>query len=150
MNPDHHDILDEFCAAQVKFLVVGAYALAAHGLVRATGDIDLWVNCGQENAPRIIEALSRFGAPMNTVQEADFYEPDIVFQMGLPPRRIDIITKIDGIAFAEAWESRVPAAVVDLTVFTLSYQHLLRNKESTGRAKDNADAAWLRRNMKPT
>ncbi|HVK04041.1 MAG TPA: hypothetical protein VM490_11230 [Armatimonadaceae bacterium] len=147
MNPDHRDILDEFCAAQVRFLLVGAYALATHGLVRATGDIDLWVECGTENAHRIMQALSRFGAPMDTVEEADFYEPGIVFQMGLPPHRIDIITKIDGVVFAEAWESRVPAMVEGLTIFTLSRQHLLRNKESTGRAKDSADAAWLRQNM---
>ena len=102
MNPDHHDILDEFCAAQVRFLLVGAYALAAHGLVRATGDIDLWVECGTENARCIMQALSRFGAPLDKVEEADFHEPGIIFQMGLPPRRIDIITKIDGVEFAEA------------------------------------------------
>jgi hypothetical protein len=79
--------------------------------VRATGNIDLRhtrvrVECSKENAHRIMVALSRFGAPMSAVSEADFHEPEIVFQMGLPPHRIDILTKIDGITFAEASESR--------------------------------------------
>ncbi|MBC7804603.1 MAG: hypothetical protein H7145_00435 [Akkermansiaceae bacterium] len=146
MNPDHHDILAEFSAAPVKFLLIGAYAPAAHGRVRATGDIDLWVECGKENARRIIVALSRFGAPMDKVEESDFYQPEIVFQMGLPPRRIDIITKIDGVDSAEAWESRVATQIDDLSVFTLSHEHLLQNKEAAGLPKDLADADWLRQN----
>jgi hypothetical protein len=90
LNPDFRDILSEFTAADVEFLLVGAYALAVHGLPRATGDIDLWVRSSPENAQRIMTALARFGAPLADVTEQDFTSPGVVLQIGIAPRRIDI------------------------------------------------------------
>src|SRR5436853_7183498 len=101
LNPDFHDILSAFGNTGVEFLVVGAYALAAHGLPRATGDLDLWVRCGAENAQRIMAALAGFGAPLADISEQDFVAPGIVVQIGVIPRRIDILTEIDAVGFAE-------------------------------------------------
>lgn len=149
LNPDFHDILSEFCAEQVEFLLVGAYALAAHGLPRATGDIDLWVRCSIENAQRIMIALTRFGAPMGDLSETDFQHPGIVFQIGVAPRRIDITTSIDGVTFEEAWKERKQVEIEGLVVSVLSRRHLLQNKRAAGRPKDLADVSWLETQEKP-
>lgn len=145
LNRDFSDILSEFIAAKVEFLLVGAYAMAAHGLPRATGDIDLWVRCSEENARRIIFALARFGAPLEGIATEDLVDPRYVFQLGVSPCRIDILTAIDGVEFSEAWPSRVMLALggLDVPVPVISLDDLLRNKRSTGRTKDAVDAAWL-------
>jgi hypothetical protein len=149
LNPDFRDILSEFAAARVEFLLVGAYALASHGLPRATGDIDLWVRCSPENAQRIMAALARFGAPLADVTEQDFRSPGIVLQIGLAPRRIDLLTAIDGVEFEEAWRDRVEVAIDHLTVPVISREHLLQNKRATGRAKDRLDARRLEKKDRP-
>jgi len=143
LNRDFHDILSEFCAAGVEFLLVGAYALAAHGLPRATGDIDLWVRCEVQNSQRVIEALARFGAPMAEVSVDDFRSPGVVFQIGVAPRRVDILTSIDGVEFDQAWPHRIEAELEGLRVPVISREHLVRNKRASGRPKDLADASWL-------
>lgn len=143
LNPDFRDILSEFFAARVEFLIVGAYALAAHGLPRATGDIDLWVRCDPENARRVIAALECFGAPMDGVTERDFYEAGTVLQIGVAPRRIDVITAIDAVEFTEAWDKRVLVEIDDITVPVLGREHLLQNKRATGRPKDAVDVRRL-------
>lgn len=96
---DFHDLLTAFHAADVRFLVVGAHALAAHGVPRVTGDLDLWVEVSPENAPRFWRALAEFGAPLETlkIEVSDFTKPDQVVQLGLPPYRIDILTTISGV-----------------------------------------------------
>lgn len=123
---------------------MGAYALAAHGFVRATGDIDLWVRPAPQNAERVLRALRRFGAPPSDVSEQDLVEPDIVFQIGVAPRRIDILTTIDGVTFGEAWAARDVVEVEGIGVPVISRAHLAKNKEATGRPQDLGDAAWLR------
>jgi hypothetical protein len=145
LNRDFSDILSEFIAAKVEFLLVGAYAMAAHGLPRATGDIDLWVRCNEENARRIVSALARFGAPMDGITAEDFVDPRYVFQLGVSPCRIDVLTAIDGVEFAEAWPDRVLLTLggLEVPVPVISREHLLQNKRSTGRAKDVVDAEWL-------
>jgi hypothetical protein len=132
-----------FSAAKVEFLLVGAYAMAAHGLPRATGDIDLWVRPSPENAARVLLALNHFGAPLQDIQIEDFTQPGIVFQIGVAPRRVDILTQVDGLEFAEAWNSRVTIELEGITVTVLSREHLVRNKRAAGRPKDIADATWL-------
>src|SRR2546425_775318 len=104
--------------ASVEFVVVGAHALAAHGIARATGDIDIWVRPSQENAERVMRALSLFGAPMQAhgIGVADFAAPGVVYQIGLPPRRIDLLTEISGVDFDYAWSSRVDAEIAGLTL----------------------------------
>src|SRR5438445_8377268 len=89
LNPDFHDILSEFVSADVEFILVGAYALAVHGLPRATGDIDLWVRCSEANARKVMTALARFGAPLAEIAAQDFMTEGMVVQIGVAPRRID-------------------------------------------------------------
>lgn len=136
-------MLSAFAEAGVRYLLIGAYALAAHGHVRATGDIDLWVDNGRDNAERVMGALTEFGAPLHGLEIGDLESPDLVFQVGVVPRRIDILTGIDGVSFEEAWPERYEVQVSDLVVPVISRRHLSRNKRATGRLKDAADAAWL-------
>jgi len=143
LNPDFHDILSEFCAARVEFLLVGAYALAAHGLPRATGDIDLWVRPSPENAERVMVAPACFGAPLTQIQASDFAVPGIVFQIGIAPRRVDILTAIDAVGFDEAWAARMEVEIEGLRINVIGRDHLLLNKRASGRPKDLADASWL-------
>lgn len=149
LNPDFRDILSEFLDAGVEFMLVGAYALAAHGLPRATGDIDLWVRCSPENARRIMVALAGFGAPLSDVSTSDFLEPRMVVQFGVNPRRIDVITLIDGVTFDEAWPERITVEVDGLDVPVIGRDHLIRNKIAAGRTKDIADARRLKQRKPP-
>jgi hypothetical protein len=142
MNRDFADMLS---AADAEFLVVGAYATAAHGLPRATGDIDIWVRPTPENAQRTMAALRAFGAPLLDLGIDDLVRPDTVFQIGGSPARIDIMTGITGVIFEDAWSRRVSLSIDGQPVPVLGVEDLLRNKEATGRPKDLADAAWLRR-----
>ncbi|MFN0009342.1 MAG: hypothetical protein ACKVXR_15670 [Planctomycetota bacterium] len=143
MNRDFSDMLSALSAAGAEFLVVGAHALAAHGRPRATGDLDLWVRPTPANADRVWKALARFGAPLSTLSVEDLVRPGIVFQVGLPPCRIDILTAIDGVAFEEAWPRRIRVRIGSQEVPVLGRQDLIMNKRATGRPKDLADLAWL-------
>ena len=143
MNPDFRDILSEFIAERVEFLLDGAYALAVHGVPRATGDIDLWVRPTPENAVRVWTALAKFGAPVSELTIKDLTTPGLIFQIGVAPRRIDVITSIDAVDFDDAWANRVQAPIQGMTVPVLGRGELVRNKRSTGRPKDAADVALL-------
>ena len=143
MNPDFRDMLSELSAAGADYIVVGAYALAAHGMPRATGDMDVWVRASPENAARVHRALQRFGAPMEQIPVDDLVSPDLVFQLGVVPRRIDILTSIDGVSFDDAWPRRVLVEVDGLQVPVLSKEDFIANKRAVGRPKDLADIAWL-------
>ena len=143
MNPDFVDLLQAFADADVRFLVVGAYALAIHGRPRATGDLDLWVEPSIANAPRVMAALRNFGAPLETMKEADFVEPGPVYQIGLPPRRIDILTDLTGLTFTDAWEDRIRHRLGPLEVDFIGRASFVRNKRATGRPQDLADLAAL-------
>ncbi|MEM9351701.1 MAG: hypothetical protein AAGA92_01695 [Planctomycetota bacterium] len=143
MTNDFLDMLSALSAEEVEYLVVGAYALAAHGYPRATGDLDLWVRRSTSNSERLWRALLRFKAPMSDVTLNDFLEPDLVYQIGVAPRRIDILTSIDGVDFEEAWPRRGTQEVSGLFLPILSREDLTRNKRATGRPKDLADLAWL-------
>ena len=149
MNRDFVDMLAALSAAGVEFLVVGAYAMAAHGLPRATGDIDIWVRSTRENADRVVRAVQLFGAPLFGLTIEDLLRPDTVFQIGIAPSRIDILTGITGVAFDEAWPNRLTVAVDDQVVPVIGLGELRRNKAATGRPKDQADLIWLDREKKP-
>ena len=136
-------MLRELSAASAEFLVVGAYALASHGFPRATGDLNLWVRPEPVNAKRVFQALIRFGAPTHGLNEADLSRPRVVYQLGLAPSRIDILTSIDGIEFEEAWNASRALVIEGISVKVLSREHLIRNKRATGRPKAFADVAWL-------
>ena len=143
MNPDFVDLLRAFVEADVRFLVVGAYALAHHGRPRATGDLDVWVDATPVNGERVVRALSAFGAPMQGITSDDFARPAVVFQIGVPPGRIDILTELTGVTFDEAWPERDAGRFGDLTVDFLGRSDFIRNKRATGRAKDLGDIEGL-------
>lgn len=147
LNSDFRDMLAALLDAAATFLVVGAHAMAVHGVPRATGDIDLWVRPDPENAERVLAALTEFGAPVEAMGLTldDLAKPGTVYQIGLPPRRVDILTEIDGVSFEEAWQSRVIEEVSGLDVPFLSRETLLRNKKASGRTKDLADVELLER-----
>jgi hypothetical protein len=143
LNPDYRDMLSAFSEERVEYLLVGAYALAVHGLPRATGDLDLWMRPTPENAHRVWRALSRFGAPLLDLREEDLGASSVVFQIGVAPCRIDILTAIDGVGFDDAWPARLEVEIEGLTVPVLGREDLIRNKKASGRAQDVADVARL-------
>ncbi len=143
LNPDYQDILREFDVAGVEYLVVGAYALSAHGFPRATGDLDILIRPSAENAGRAHRALAAFGAPLDQLTVHDLCQPDTVVQIGVAPRRIDILTGIDGVTFAEAWANRIELTISGLRVVVLGRAELIRNKRAVGRPQDLADVARL-------
>ena len=145
MNQDFVDLLRSFIARDVRFLVVGAYALAVHGTPRATGDLDVWVDATPENAPRVLRALAEFGAPMQGLTDTDFARPGIVYQMGFPPGRIDVLTNLTGLTFAEAWPDRTEQPLEGMNVPVIGREAFIRNKKATGRPRDLGDLedlAW--------
>ncbi len=145
LNPDFRDLLLCFGREGVECVVVGAYALAFHGAPRATGDIDVLVRPTPTNAERTWRALRAFGAPLASagVEPRDFAAPGLVYQIGLPPRRVDVLTEISGVSFDEAWESRETADLEGTPVAFLGRQALIANKRATGRLRDLADVERL-------
>ncbi len=145
LNEDYKDILQLFIENEVKFLVVGAYALGIYGFPRATGDIDLWILADNENSKKIFSCLAKFGAPMQDVTEETFCDKDVIFQIGLAPRRIDIITKISGVDFEEAYGRKKEVELDNMKLPFISKQDLIANKTATGRDKDSIDIKNLLR-----
>lgn len=143
LNPDFKDMLSALCGEGVEFLIVGAYALAAHGHPRATGDLDIWIRCSSDNTQRVWSALHRFGAPMHAVTVKDLAAPGAVFQIGVAPCRVDLMTSIDGVEFDDAWPHRMTITIEDLTIPVISRAHLIQNKKASGRPQDLADVACL-------
>jgi hypothetical protein len=151
VNDDFRDLLAALLAAGARFLVVGAHALAVHGVPRATGDLDVWIAADPDNARRVHGALVAFGAPVAAmgVTREDFIRPDQVVQIGLPPRRIDVLTAISGVPFEEAWPERVTHDVQGLAVPFIGRAALVKNKRAAGRAKDVADLEALGADQQP-
>lgn len=143
MNPDFVDLLRAFIDADVRFLVVGAYALALHGRPRATGDLDVWVDATPENAGRVMRALAAFGAPLGEIAVEDFSREGVVYQLGVAPGRIDILTRLTGLTFADAWHDRVRRPFGDIDVDFIGRASFIRNKRATGRPMDLADIEGL-------
>jgi hypothetical protein len=133
------DLLRAFCAHEVRFLVIGAHAMGYHGVPRATGDFDLLVEPEDENARRVMLALADFGAPLFDLSAEDLTKPGTVFQMGVPPYRIDLNTTITGVPFAEAWADRETTEIEHLELCFLSRAALVKNKRAVGRPKDLLD-----------
>ena len=146
LNKDYKEMLQNLLNNKVKFLVVGAYAMGVYGYPRATGDFDIWVETSPENSQKIYKSLSDFGAPLNQINKNTFCEEGIIFQIGVAPRRIDIITKIDGVNFQQAYPEKQEHEIEGITIPFLSKENLIINKESTGRERDKLDAQYLRQN----
>ncbi len=143
LNEDYKDMLHALYEEKVRFLLVGAYALAAHGYPRATMDIDIWVMPSSQNADAVLRALRRFGAPLHNLTKKDLQKDGIIFQIGVAPRRIDIITSASGLQFEETYERSLLFNVEGIEVRIPSIDDLIRNKKETGRTRDLADAEAL-------
>ena len=143
MNPDFKELLLTFNAHNVEYLIVGAHALAAYGHVRATKDLDVWVKPSRENAKEVLSALSDFGAPLRDLTIDDLSKRGTIFQIGIPPLRIDIITEIDGVDFQDAWPARFQTSFGGVPAFVISRQHLITNKKTAARLQDLADVEKL-------
>jgi hypothetical protein len=143
MNPDFVGLLRALSAAEARYLIVGAYAVTFHSRPRATGDLDIWVDATPTNASRVMRALLEFGAPLMDLTDSDLATPGIVYQIGVPPRRIDLLTSITGVTFDEAWPSRVSGAFGEIEVPFIGRAELARNKRALGRRQDLADLDLL-------
>jgi hypothetical protein len=143
LNKDFQEFVKLFVAHEVQFLIVGGYALAAHGHPRYTKDLDVWVWLGSENAQRVLRAVEEFGFENLGLTVEDFEAPDVMVQLGHEPQRIDILTYASGLEFAEAYENRVYVSIGDTQVPFISVDDLRTNKLSTGRPRDLADVADL-------
>jgi len=148
MNPDFRDLLLALSGADARFLVVGAYAVSVHAEPRATGDLDIWVEPTPENAQRVMHALREFGTPLHDLTVDDLAAQDVVFQIGLPPRRIDILTSITGVDFASAWPHRMEVELAGVRFPVIGADALLTNKRALGRPKDLLDVDLIERHRR--
>lgn len=143
LDKNFKDMLNALNDAGAEYLVVGAHALGAYGQPRATGDFDIWIRTTPENVDRVWVALETFGAPRRKLTKSDLCTPDNVYQIGVAPYRIDIVTSITGVEFEDAWVNRNQTTIDGIRVAVISRDDLLKNKRATGRPKDLADVAWL-------
>jgi hypothetical protein len=128
---------------QVEYLVVGGYAVAFHGYPRYTGDIDIWIAISKENAEKVMQVLKDFGFGSLAISEEDFLKQDLVIQLGYEPIRIDILTSLTALSFAECYDCAVLANLDDLLVKFINLENLKKNKLATGRQKDLGDVENL-------
>jgi hypothetical protein len=135
-------------AAEVRYLLVGGYAVAFHARPRYTKDLDVWIEPTPANAQRAWEALAAFGAPLQDLRPEDLTRPEMVFQIGLAPNRIDVLTELVGVDFAAAWERRVTSTYGDCKIAVLSRADLIHNKRRVGRPQDLIDVEELERGAK--
>ncbi len=145
LNSDFADLLHEFNAACVEFVIVGGQAFGFHAQPRYTKDIDFLVNPDPENARRVYRALAAFGAPLDDLTVDDLSDPNVVFQIGVEPNRVDILTAIDGVTFARAWATRQAGSYGAETMWVIGIEELIDNKRAAGRARDLLDVKELER-----
>lgn len=143
MNRDFAEMLSALSETGAEFLVVGAYAMAAHGSPRATGDLDIWVRPTVENARRVWAALESFGAPLSQLTQIDLQQAGNVFQIGVAPYRIDVLTRITGVEFDDAWRSHIQIELDGHLIPVIGKAELIRNKRMLGRLKDLGDVETL-------
>jgi len=145
VNRDFLEMLQAMNSVGVEDLVVGAHAMAVHGVPRATGDFDIWIRPGRQNGERVLEAVREFGAPVSDhgITMEDLEKRDTVYQIGLPPRRIDLMTGISGVEFSTAWPSRVVVELEGIPIPVIGRSDLIENKRASGRTKDLADLEIL-------
>lgn len=143
LNEDYKDMLLALSAEKARFMLIGAYALAVHGYPRATMDIDIWVMPSPQNAEAVLKALHRFGAPLHNLTKEDLEIDGTIFQIGVAPRRIDIITAASGLSFETAYEHSIPVEIEGIEIRIPSIDDLIINKRASGRTKDLADAEAL-------
>ncbi len=146
LSKDFVEFIECCVGRDVKFLIVGGYALAAHGHPRATKDLDVWVMIEPDNAERLVLALEDFGMDSVGLDASDFAEPDIVVQLGYPPMRIDLLTSASGVDFETCWTRRMSVSVGSVEAGFISYEDLIANKRASGRPQDVVDVGVLEAN----
>jgi hypothetical protein len=142
-NRNFKELLSTFRSFNVRFLVVGGYAVMRYAEPRYTKDLDLWVGIDPENARRTYDALKSFGAPLAGLTADDFTDPKSFYQMGVPPLRIDIMFFLTGLDFETAWKHREELHLDDVTVPFISIDDLIAGKKALGRPQDLIDVANL-------
>ncbi len=145
VSKDFREFLELLNSHEVRFLIVGGYAVAFHSRPRYTDDIDIFIEAEPGNAGRIIKALDSFGFPLSNIAIEDLSGAGKIIQLGMPPQRIDIITSINGVSFSRAWNNRVSGKFGDVPVFYISFEDLLANKKASAREKDLADIQWIKK-----
>jgi hypothetical protein len=148
LEADFKDMIKIFLEEQVRFLLVGGISINIYGFIRATKDLDLWVETSKENAEKIIKALAEFGAPMHNIFVQDFEKEGTVFQIGVEPIRIDIITEVTGLKFVEAFQNAKIMEIDNINIPVISLSDLIKNKKATGRLQDLADVERLENILK--
>ncbi len=143
LQQDRREFIELLNALEVRYVIVGAFALAHHGRPRYTGDIDFFVEASVENAARLTKVLAHFGFQNIGVDSEDFTAPDQIVQLGVEPNRMDLMTSITGVSFEEAWQSREYASLDGVEVPFISRELLKRNKAAVGRKQDLADLDYL-------
>jgi hypothetical protein len=139
LNKDFKEFIELLGSAGVEYLIVGGYALAAHGHPRYTGDLDIWIRATPANIDRLLQALSRFGFGSLGLKREDFLQPDTVVQLGYPPSRIDLLTGLSGVDFDACYPKRVDMTIAGVRVPIIGLEEFRANKRASGRAKDLAD-----------
>ena len=149
LSSDLREFIHLLNTKSVKYVIVGAWALAFHGRPRYTGDIDIFVARERDNADRLMEVIEAFGFGRAGIERDDFLQANHVIQLGRAPNRIDLLTGISGVAFNEAWESREPGSISGVAVSVISRDLLIRNKRAANRDKDQADIKLLEKTRPP-
>ena len=143
ISSDFREFIELLNANEVRYLVVGGYAVAVHGYPRYTKDLDIWIERSSDNATRLLKALHQFGFGTLDLNTEDFIEKDRVLQLGYPPNRIDLLTSLQGLSFRDCYDARVPVRIESVDIMFIDLENLKRNKAATGRAQDLADLEHL-------
>jgi len=140
-NPHYRELLQLLNEFEVEYLIVGGYAVMKYGEPRYTKDLDVWVHNSPQNSVRVVRALTKFGAPIehDGITAETFSEKQVVYQIGVAPVRIDILTEITGVHFADAWNKKVPSTFFGVPVYFISFDDLMTNKRALGRSSDLKD-----------
>ncbi len=139
LTKDSKEFIESLSSNGVEYLIVGGHAVGFHGYPRFTGDLDIWVRTNPENATRLAQTFAEFGFSEKESLIAIFSEPGQMVQIGLPPNRIDVLSRISGVEFEEAWSGRIEAKIGGVSASIIGIEDLLRNKRASGRPKDLAD-----------
>ncbi|MCB9964078.1 MAG: hypothetical protein H6855_02875 [Rhodospirillales bacterium] len=145
INKDIKELILTLNKHNTEYLIIGGFAYGMHVEMRATKDFDVWISTSEENAKKVFQALAEFGAPVSGLSEKDFQDEETLFMFGIPPNRIDIIPKIDGLTFEEAWKNRISQKAGDLEINLISLDDLIKNKQASGRDQDLVDVKALKR-----
>ena len=143
LTQDFREFFQSLNDHNVRYLVIGGYAVAFHGHPRYTKDIDVWIEADKTNAQKLIDALRAFGFGSLGLEAEDFLDPDDVIQLGYPPNRIDLLTALKGVDFDTCYASKIVVEIQDTSVNFIDLENLKKNKRATGRLQDLADLEQL-------